>query len=859
MKRLCLWLLERTLPPEWSDHVIGDLLEQSDRGVLWTLRQTISTMLLPRLRRPRGDAMLSTFFRDMRLGARHLRRAPAFAITSIVTLAIAIGATAAIFSVIEPVLLRPLPYPSSDRIMFVWERGRDGSRDNVGYRTILDVGNQSRSIESWAAIGSWEPTLGDDRPERVVGDRVSWSYFHVLGVKPMLGRNFLAEEDRPDLNLEVILSYGLWQRRYAGDSTIIGKRIAIGSARMAVVGVMPASFDNVASPGVEIWRVLGYAPNLGYACRTCHHLRMIARIKSNVAIDAARTEVDGMFVRLIKQFPMEYAGVGAMVVSMQSELTSSYRPALLALTGAVLLVLLIAIANVTNLQLARAVRRNTEFAVRTALGAERGRLTRQLLAEGLVLALLGGVAGIAVAAGALPALVNQLPSALPRLAAIHLDVGVLAAVALLILLITLAMAIIPGRRSERGLGEDLRAGRRLASSAQHRTRSSLVVAEVALAAMLLGSASLVARSVVRLLSVNAGFDTTHLLSLQVSAVGPRYTSDASIYAYHDALRQAVGAIPGVMSVALSNQLPLAGNVDRYGVLDTDNPPPNPELAPSADRYTVTPDYLRTMHIPLIAGRWFTDIEAADTSNRVALVSASLAAKLWPGQSALGHHVRMGGDARPIRTVIGVTGDVKHTGLDAVVNQQFYVPDRQWFEADNGVIVVRSSTDAASIAAAVRRAVSSVDPSLPVIRVATMDQLIAATTSQRRLALVLFGAFALAAVLLAAAGIYGVLAGNVAERTREIGLRAALGATPREVMTLIVSQGARLGVLGLAIGLAMGAGLARYLQTFLFEIGPGDPIALSIVVATLGAVVISACTIPALRAVRVDPVEALRND
>jgi putative ABC transport system permease protein len=859
MRRLCIWLLEHTLPADLSDHIIGDLVEQRDHGSLWLLRQTLSAIIHLRAPQRRGNAMLSTFLGDMHVGARQLRRAPAFATTAILTLAVAIGATAAILSVIEPVLVRPLPYPSAERIMFVWERDRDGARDNLGYQTILDVGNTARSVERWAAIGSWEPTLGDDRPERVSGDRVSWSYFRTLGVKPALGRDFLAEEDQPDRNGEVILSHGLWQRRYAGDSAIVGKRIAIGSARMTVVGVMPASFDNVVTPSAEIWRVLGYSPTLGYACRTCHHLRMIARIKPGVSLDAARSEIDGIFVRLIALFPKEYASVGATVVSMQAELTRDYQPALLALSGAVLLVLLIAIANVVNLQLARAVRRNTEFAIRAALGAERGRLTRQLLAEGLVLALAGGIAGIAVAAIALPALVNQLPRGLPRLTAIHLDVGVLAAVAVVILLVTLSMAILPGRRSDRGLGDALRSGRRLASNAQHRTRSSLVVAEVALAAMLLGGAALVARSVVRLLSVNAGFDTTHLLSLEVSAVGPRYPDDASIYRFHDALRAAVGAVPGVASVALSNQLPLAGNLDRYGVVDTDNPPPNPELVPNGDRYVVTPEYLRTMRIPLVAGRWFSDVEAADTSNRVALVSASLAAKLWPGQRALGRHIRMGGNTRPIRTIVGVTGDVKHTGLDAVTTQQFYVPDRQWFEADNGVVVVRTSTDPAAVAAAVRRAISAIDPALPVVRITTMDQLIAATTAQRRLALVLFGAFATAALLLAAAGIYGVLAGNVAERTREIGLRTALGATPREVMTMIVAQGARLGVLGLAIGLALGAALAKYLRTFLFEIGPSDPIALVIVVATLGIVVVGACAIPARRAVRVDPVEALRND
>ena len=763
--------------------------------------------------------MLSTFLGDMRLGIRHLRRAPAFALTAITTLAVAIGATAAILSVIEPVLLRSLPYPSPGKLVFVWERDRDGSRDNVGFQTIRDIGAEARTIERWAAVGSWEPTLGDDRPERVTGDRVSWSYFRLLGVQPMLGRDFLPEEDQPDRNGVVILSHGLWQRRYAGDSSIVGRQITIGSSKMLVAGVMPASFENVASPTAEIWRVLGYAPTQSFACRTCHHLRMVARIKPTVSFDAAASELDGILARLIKTYPIEYASVGATVVQMQTEVTRTYRASLLALAGAVLLVLLIAIANVVGLQVARAVRRDSEFAIRAALGAARGRLARQLLAEGFVLAIAGGVAGVVIAALALPTLIAQLPPQLPRLTSIHLDVGVLCGIGGVVLLLATVMAVVPSRRGDGRLFDALRSGRRIATGAQHATRASLVVAEVALAAMLLGGAALViARSVIRLLAVNPGFDTTHLLSLQVDAVGPRYSGDASVYAFHDRVRAAVSAVPGVASVAITSQLPLAGNFDRNGIVDADNPPANPELSPSGDRYVVTPDYLATMRIPVVAGRWFSSAEFADTNSHVALVSKALADRLWPGQNAIGHHIRMGEPTRPAKTIIGVTGNVKHTGLDAVTTQQFYIPERQWFYPDNSaVIVVRTTVPPAAVAAAVRRAVSSIDASLPIVRVATMDQLIVQTTAQRRLALVLFGAFALAALVLAAAGIYGVLAGSVAERTREIGLRVALGATPHEVLRLIIAQGARLGVVGLIVGLSAGAALAKYLRTFLFEI------------------------------------------
>jgi putative ABC transport system permease protein len=365
---------------------------------------------------------------------------------------------------------------------------------------------------------------------------------------------------------------------------------------------------------------------------------------------------------------------------------------------------------------------------------------------------------------------------------------------------------------------------------------------------------------VLLLGVNAGFDASHLLTLQVTATGSKYPDNASLLAYHDRLRAAIRAVPGVQSVALTNQVPLAGNVDMYGVLDPDNMPANPELVPSGDRYVVSPEYFSTMKIPILRGRAYTDVDAADTANKVALVSAALAERLWPNQNPIGHHIKLGGSQGPTRTIIGVTGNVKHQGLDATTTQQWYAPEAQWFAPDNAeMIVVRTTLPPSSLVHAVRRAVSSVDATLPISAVATMDDVIAQSTAQRRLALVLFSAFAVAALLLSAAGIYGVLAGNVAERTREIGLRAALGAAPRAIMSLVVAQGMRLALLGLALGLVGAAGLTRFLQTFLFHVGENDAATRVVAVAILGAVTLAACAIPASRAVRIDASEALRGD
>ena len=861
MRRLCIRLLEALLPVDLADQIVGDLVEQPDRGGLWICKETIAALWHLRRQRAKGEERTMRFITDLRIAARLLRRSPGFAAVSILTLGLAIGATTAIFSVIEPVLLRPLPYPDPGRLAFIWERDRDGSRDNVGFATIRDYASNARSIERWAAIGSWLPTLsGNGDPERVNGDRVSATYFHTLGVHPALGRDFLPDEDVPGRNQVVILSHGLWQRRFGGDSTLVGRPIAIDGNPMTVVGVMPASFDNVVSPGAEIWRVLGYT-NQPWTCRTCHHLRMVVRLRAGVEMGAATAELDRIHAQLVQAYPKDYASVGSLVVPLQFEATREFRPALMALGVAVLLVLLIAVSNVVNLQLARAVRREEEFAIRTALGAGHMRLLGQLLAEGLLLSALGGVAGVAVALVTIPLLVSRLPAGLPRAGAIHLDIGALALVTALIVLLSLVMGLAPARRRRGDLGVALRSGRRLASGGHRATRAGLVVGEVALAVMLLAGAGLIAKSLLRLLSVNIGFEPTHLLSMEINATGPRYRDDQAIYANHRRVLEEVSRLPGVSAVAIANQIPLGGNVDMYGVWDADNPPTNPELVPSGDRYVVSPSYLRVMSIPILSGRAFTEADNADTAVKVALVSAALAQKLWRGQNAIGKRLTIGSPTDPPRTIIGITGNVKHRALDANVTQQWYVPEGQWRQgADNqAVVVVRTPGDPAALAASVRKVIASVDPTQPIVHVATMEQLIAASTAQRRLALVLFAAFAGAALLLAVTGIYGVLAGSVAERTREIGVRSALGATPSQIIGSILEQGGRLAVLGIVLGLIGAIGLTRYLRALLFGIAPDDPVTLVSVVLLIGAVTIAGCLIPAMRAARVDPSRALRSE
>jgi putative ABC transport system permease protein len=422
------------------------------------------------------------------------------------------------------------------------------------------------------------------------------------------------------------------------------------------------------------------------------------------------------------------------------------------------------------------------------------------------------------------------------------------------------MGLAPARGPVGDLGINLRSGRRLSGGRNHLTRAALVVGEVSLAAMLLVSAGLIARSLIRLLAVDAGFDPTHLLTLEINSVGANYASDAPVFAYHDRVRETVAALPGVTNVAVANQLPLAGNVDMYGVLDPENIPSNPELVPSGDRYAISGSYLSTMRIPILRGRNFTASDMIDTTNRVALVSAALAQRMWPGVDPIGKRIRLGGPKGHDRRVVGVVGNVRHRGLDATSTLQWYVPERQWSFSDNQeILIVRAAGDPAALAASVRRVVASIDPTQPIIKMATMDQIIASSTAQRRLALVLFGAFAGAALLLAVAGIYGVLAGSVAERTREIGVRSALGATPRDIIGLVVGQGGRLSAIGLALGVAGSFALTRYLRTLLFGVGPTDPTTFVGVVTLLGLVTVAACLIPAMRASRVDPSRALRSE
>ena len=877
--RLPIAILEAVLPEESREAVIGDLLEAylemaaahpvRARWRLWreALGAAVSLQLLPS-RIPAftpytTESRMQAVIGDLRHAIRVLGRARGFTTLCVLTLGVAIGATTAIFSVVNPVLIRRLPFPHPDRLVTMYERGMDGSRgDRVGWETFMDLRQRSQSIESAALIGSWDATLfGDRDAERVTGERVTWEYFKTLGVHPMLGRDFIAEDDTPDKSNVTILSYGLWRRRYGGDSSVIGRTIDINGIKRTVIGVMPASFDNVIQADAEIWRPLGYVRGGASSCRTCRHLTNIARLKPGVSVSQASSEFNVIMGQLAIAYPKEYELGAGGALGLQERVTHTARPILLTLFGAVLLVLLIAAANVANLQLARASRRQEEFAVRMALGAGRSRLARQLGAEGLVLAVAGSVLGVALAAALLPTLTARLPENLSRAASIGLDWMTLAFTMLIAVGVGVGVGLVPAiQLGGAGLFDALRAGRRAVGAASRRTRAAFVVSEVALALILVTGATLLARSLARLLEVHPGFDASHLVIMPVRAIGVAYQAPGTTMQNHDRVRDAVASVPGVVGVGLSTEIPLTANVDRYGVRAQDKPLSNPELAPYADRYTVTGDFIRTMRIPILRGREFSPAETRDSSVHVAIVSADLASKIWPGEDAIGKLIQLGGPTRPWWRVIGVAGNVRHMGLDESVSQQVYVPEREWWnEESDMMLVVRTTGDPARVTNLVREAVRSVDPRQPIAAPSTMDDVVERSTAQRRVALLFFAFFSAVALLLAMGGVYGVMAGAVTERTREFGVRAALGASPSGILGLVLRDGFMLALTGLAVGIIGALALGRYLESLLYHVEPRDPVMMALAGTVVMLTSLLACSLPARRAARVDPMTALRNE
>jgi putative ABC transport system permease protein len=779
-----------------------------------------------------------------------------FSVVAILTLALGIGANTAIFSAVNPTLFESLPYPHPDRVVTLLEVHADGSRGAGTFGIYQGLLERQHSLAAMAVLKPWRPTFtGPNEPERFEGQRVSASFFSVLGVAPILGRDFQAAEDRLNGPSVAIISDGLWRRRFGAEPAMIGRQVTLDDKLYTIVGVMPPGFDNVLVPAAELWTPLQYDMSLGSAWG--HHLRTVGRLQPGISLEQATREIDALAHAVLQERRPETYGpnVKFIVASLQDEVTRGIRPALVAIVGAVALLLVIAGVNVTNLLLARGAQRRSEFAVRAALGAGRAQLIRQVLTEGLLLSLVGGGVGLVLAAFGMDGLKALSPPGLPRAEAIGVDWSIFLFALGSSALVGVLVGLIPALHISRdNLQIDLQQGSSRIFGGHQWTRRALVVAEIALALVLLVSAGLLWRGLNQLFAINPGFNASGLLTMQVQASDRRFNKETNDQFFGQAL-ESVRRVPGVVSAAFTSQLPLSGDDDEYGVSEGNGA----EATYNVFRYAVSPGYFETIGLPLRRGRL---LDAHDTARAplALVISESLAQRMFANQDPIGRQVHIGPTDKAPFTIVGVVGDVRQASLAQSETDAVYSTQMQWYFPDNTMsLVVRAHGDAAALAPALRRAIWAVDKDQPIIRVATMERLLAATATERRFALILFEAFGFVALVLAVIGIYGVLSGSVTERTRELGIRLALGAKTTAVLTMVLWQGLKLGAAGIALGLLGALAVTRLLQSLLFGISATDPLTFAASALLLLSVALVACWLPASRATKIDPMVALRHE
>jgi putative ABC transport system permease protein len=804
---------------------------------------------------------VGAFVSDVRLALRRLRRSPGFTLVAVLSLGVGIGAATAIFSAVRPVLFEPLPYPNAELILSISDRTADGSLAQATFGTYREIFERNVSFEVLAVVKPWQPSLtGNQEPERLEAQRVSAGYFDVLGVAPVLGRGFDASADRPGGGDVVILSDDLWRRRFEADPMIVGRVVYLDSQAYSVVGVMPAGFENVSAPMVRAWALMQYDPTVvSFDTREWgHHLDLFGRLREGVEIEQARASLGAIAEHAVEEFPRPtWASLenGFLVRPLRDATTAGARPTMLVLMGAVSLLVVITCVNLTILLLARGSRRGGELAMRVALGAGRARLVRQLLTESLLLAVLGGLLGVVVARIGLAGLMMVSPPSLPGLETLGLDrvaLGFAFGVTTLVgVMFGLAPALV---RSGGRTSDALRHAGRGSVDRSRSARQALVVAEVSLAMVLLIGAGLLLRSTQRLFSIPPGFDPSGTVVLQVYATGLE-RGDAATHRFFDQALEAVQGVPGVGSAALTSQLPLSGDIDAYG-LTLDDVGRAPGADGTAFRYAVSPEYFTTMGMLLERGRALESVEPVPA----AVVSESLARRLFADRDPIGGRFHLGATDGLPYSVVGVVGDVKQASLDDDQPDAVYVRSAQWHWADRvRWLVVRTEHDPEALVPAIRRAVWAVDSDQPIVRVQSMERVLARSEAQRRFVLTILVAFGLSALALAGVGLYGVLSGSVTERLREIGVRAALGASREDIVALVVHQGMTLTALGIAIGLAGAVAASEALVTLLFGTTRLDLPTYVGVAALLIAVSGIASWVPAARAARVDPLQTLRAE
>ena len=873
--RLALWLLERRAPESVREFLIGDLIEaHSTRLALGTSPRAANRRFwletFAALIRPDLDPEATTLSRslmtdlslDLTLALRRLRRAPGFTLAASLTLALGIGAAGMVIAVARPSLWGTLPFREAERVVTIRERFGDGSVGRLGYSTITDLAARVPAFERVAASASAYATLGTgEGAVRLTGVAVSSDWFAAMGVAPVLGRAFLPEEDRPNAPRTVVLTHGTWQRYFGGDTAVIGRPVEFTGVVHEVVGVLPERFEPLLDPGAEYLRPLRYVDTLPWACRDCRHVQAVARLRAGVSHTEASRQLEVAAAALRTTYPLVYGKNGMVMTGLREQVVEDVRRPLYALLGAAGLLLLIALANTTNLFLARAVQRIGELTVRTALGASGWRLARGLALEGLAVAALGALFGVALAKAAVGTLVAVAPSSLPRLDQVRLDAAVIAIAVGLAIVAGLVSGILPAIVVQtRGLRQHLAgAGRAVVRGGHDTLRRGLIVLEMAMALLLLGGAGVLVQSVQRLLAVNVGFDPSQRVTAALGIGGPRYADDAVIWQLWRSVHEAARAIPGVTAASLTSQLPLSSDFDAYGLHWEAPPGGEPLRNGDAFRYAVTPDYAQTMGLRLLRGRFF-DAQDRAGSDPVVVVSEWLARRTFGDRDPIGARVRIGGGDSPMRTVVGVVNDVQHPTLDAEQRGGVYLPLDQNNFADSHVrLVVRSSLAPVAVEAAMRSTLRRLEPVLSIAEVGSLEVGVTESARQRLFARLLFQVFAATAVILSAVGIFGVMSGMVSERTREIGLRAALGATPARILRDFLRTGLSLAALGVAIGAMAALVLANALRSLVFGISPRDPVTLIGVSLGVGLVALLATWWPARRATRMDAALALRSD
>jgi putative ABC transport system permease protein len=809
--------------------------------------------------------LLAGIWQDIRYGLRMLRKNPGFTAVAVVTLALGIGANTAIFSVVHAVLLRPFPYKDPDRLVIVWEQNpsRGWTTNIVSAANFNDWRRQNKVFTGMAAVDSTSFNLtGAGEPIEIGGERVTTNLLPLLGVQPIQGRGFQLEDDRPGSAPVAIVSYGLWQRRYGGDPGLIGRPITLDGRSYPVVGIMPPNFSDAYTSffktNAQVW-ISGL--DLSDRGRTYHQFLALARLKPEVTLSQAQREMDTIASRLDMQYP-ESKGWGVQVISMRDQVVGDVSPVLEVLMGAVAFVLLIACVNLANLLLSRSAGREREVAIRTAMGANRARVVRQLLTESLLLAAFGGALGLLLARWGINSLLALAPADTPGIDSVGLNTQVLGFTFLVTVATGLLFGLVPAlgmskvdlnaslKESSRGSTEGLRS---------YRLRGLLVAAEFSLAFVLVIGAGLMVKTLIRLGHFSLGFNPNHALTLRIPLRGPQYNSYRNQAEFFQQLLARVEALPGVQSASVASGLPIE-NQAGMGFVTEDDPNPAPELMPDANYLVIGPHYFRTMGIPLLEGRVFTDGDT-EKSQGVVVVNEELVRRNWPGQDPIGKRLSTGTNGKmPWLTVVGVATNVRTMGPDAGFEPELYIPYTQypWLLSPR-LLVVRSAVDPLAMVSSIRRTVLTLDRNQPVSDIRTLDQIAGEPGEQRRFLMVLLGIFAALALILAGVGIYGVLAYSVARRTHEIGIRMALGAARTDVLKLVLAQGFRFAFFGVLGGLVGALLLTRVLASLLFGVTPTDPATFALVTALLALVGFLACYIPARRATRVDPMVALRYE